>query len=163
MMAPSSPTDPRYLPLKFPKVAFIPRLKTERLVIHALDTAPGWEFDIREVDRWHREERKWRAIGYHYVISRDGIIVPGRPMDVIGSHTLGWNAVSIAIALAGGKGAAKNDPFLKHYTPEQDTMLRLMVQAVQRLWPDITVCGHHDHPDVTKTCPGFNVHEWLNQ
>ncbi len=157
MTGPSSPTDPRFLPLDFSGIRFKARRSTTRLVIHSLDTDPDWTFDIREIDRWHREERGWAAIGYHYVIARDGTVVQGRPLDVIGAHTVGWNETSVAIALAGGKGSKPDDPFDLNYTDQQFSMLYQMIEALKRLWPAIGVVGHHDHPKVTKACPGFRV------
>lgn len=154
--------DLRYFPLDLSAVKLTARRKTERLVIHALDTPKSWPFDIREIDRWHRKERGWACIGYHYIIDRAGLVVPGRPLDVIGAHTVGWNSTSVAIALAGGKGAKKDDLFSDHYTVAQGAMLWAMVYSFNRLWRNIAVVGHNDHPKVTKACPGFNVEDWLD-
>jgi len=157
------PKDPRYLPLKFKPGIFRARKATERIVIHALDTAPGWKFDIRQVNGWHVEERGWVAIGYHYVLARNGVIVPGRPVDVIGAHQPGWNSNSIAIALAGGLGAKPSATFGDLYTPDQDEMLRWFLNSALALWPGIEVVGHRDHPKCKKLCPGFDVRTWWGE
>jgi hypothetical protein len=163
------PLDKRFLPLTFPKGIFKARRTTTRIVIHALDTLPSWRFDIREIDRWHREERGWKAIGYHFVTSREGVVVPGRPADVIGSHCVGWNSSSISIALAGGKLdklILTNDPrglykMRDLYTEAQESVLFSLVNAMLRLWPAAQVVGHTDHPDTPKLCPGFDVAKWF--
>lgn len=154
------PKDRCYLPLTFKPGIFKARSKTERIVVHSLDTPKDWKFDIREINRWHTEERGWLAIGYHYVMSRGGVIVPGRPVDVVGAHQPGWNSNSIAIALAGGRGAKEGDLFLDHYTPEQDAALQWFLNSALAIWPGIEVVGHRDHPKCHKTCPGFDVKEW---
>ena len=153
----------RYAPLTFPKGIFKARSKTNLIVIHSLDTPPDWKEDIRQIDRWHREERGWAAIGYHYVIFRDGTVVTGRPLDVIGAHQPGWNSRSVAIALAGGKGAKREDEdFFEHYTLDQETSLDRMLNALRRLWPAVQVVGHRDHPKCEKACPGFDVKVWAH-
>jgi len=156
--------DPlRFAPLKFEGVKFKTRSDTTRIVIHTLDTKRNWKEDIREIDRWHREERKWIAIGYHYVILRDDTVLAGRPMDAVGAHTEGWNSTSVSIALSGGKGGKRGDLFETNYTPEQRRVLILLVQGLRRIYGRIPILGHHDHPKVTKNCPCFAVEELKNE
>ena len=152
--------DPRTLPITFPTGTLKARRATTRGVVHTLDTDPSeWREDIRDVDAWHKA-RGWQGIGYHAVIWRDGSITQGRPADVIGAHTEGWNATSLAVALSGGKGAKRGDDFAAHYTPEQGKALSDYIRSALLIWPGMTWCGHHDHPDVTKACPGFRVAVW---
>ncbi len=155
----TQPADPRKLPLVFAKGVLRARRTTTRGVVHTLDTGPNWVEDIRDVDAWHKA-RGWLAFGYHYVIWRDGSITQGRPADTIGAHTEGWNATSLAVALSGGKGAKRTDTFEQHYTPEQGNALDGVIRSSLTIWPGIEWCGHHDHPSVTKACPGFNVAAW---
>jgi N-acetylmuramoyl-L-alanine amidase len=136
------------------------RNRTNRIVIHCLDTPKGWKEDIREIDRWHREERGWSYIGYHFIIFRDGTIVQGRPVEAIGAHQPGWNTNSVAIALSGGKSAKEDDEFLKHFTVVQGEMLDTLIRSLLIRYPGATVSGHTDHPKCDKACPGFNVKSW---
>lgn len=152
--------DPRFLPLKYPSEMFSSRKATTRIVVHSLDTLPTWKEDIRDIDKWHREERGWSCIGYHFVIWRNGSITMGRPLWAIGAHVQGWNSTSVGVALSGGKGALRTDPFLKHYTAEQDTMLRQLVTTLHTRYPVAELCGHHEHPAAGKECPGFHVRDW---
>lgn len=161
------PKDPRFLPITFSKGIFTARKATTRIVIHALDTLPSWRFDIREVHRWHTDPkprgRGWKAIGYHFVIAREGIVVPGRPADVIGAHCEGWNSSSISIALAGGKDAIGMGQRAEDlYTGPQLDLLRSLVGSMLAVWPSAEVVGHRDHPKVKKLCPGFDAGEWYH-
>lgn len=151
--------DPRTLPIAFAPGVLRARRETTRGVVHTLDTGRDWVEDIRAVDAWHKA-RGWRGIGYHAVIWRDGSITQGRPADMIGAHTEGWNATSLAVALSGGKGADRDDDFADHYTPAQATALEGYIRSALLIWPGMIWCGHHDHPAVSKACPGFNVAAW---
>lgn len=147
-------------PLKLDPGLFKARKRTSRIVLHALDTPNDWPEDMREIDRWHREENGWKAIGYHYVIFRDGTITPGRPLDVIGAHCVGWNADSVGIALSGGKDSTMDTKFEDLYTEKQAASLSSLCYAITRLWPGIPVKGHRDHPKAHRTCPGFDAGAW---
>lgn len=133
------------------------------IVIHCADTPAGRHVLPADVDAWHRTRgfqrtAEWRkrynpdlhAIGYHYLIDIDGQIYTGRHPDEVGAHVQGHNSNSIGICLA-GQGS---------YTDAQWQSLRLLVQS--GLKPAPVICGHRDFPGVTKTCPGFNVSEWIN-
>ena len=135
----------------------------DEIIVHCTATRPGWmegrttEAKVAEVRRWHREDRGWRDIGYHYLIDRNGYIVAGRALDQAGAHTKGRNANSIGVALIGGHGAAATDKFEDHFTPEQDKALRGLIEDLRRRF-DVNVSGHNDY--AAKGCPGFNVRLW---
>lgn len=135
--------------------------------VHCAATRPGWMADrsgrerVAEIERWHVQQNGWRAIGYHYLIDRDGQIYNGRPVEQTGAFEPRVNATAIGICLLGGFGAAANDPFEKHYTPAQDDALRGLIEQLHERHPGIVkVTGHNDYS--SKGCPGFNVGRWLN-
>lgn len=140
------------------------------------------------IDRWHAERGfkradEWRqrmnpglsAIGYHYVIARNGTVFTGRHVDEIGAHAQGWNKRSIGICLVG----------IDAYSPEQwDSLAHLVTSEVARstgrngpndrnnpltrkacaAWAkdhNILICGLRDLPNVHKACPGFDVEQWI--
>ena len=58
------------------------------------------------VNEWHRQRWNYPAsngtfCGYHYFISKTGIITPATPENEEGMHTIGQNLNSIGICLAG--------------------------------------------------------------
>jgi N-acetylmuramoyl-L-alanine amidase len=135
------------------------------IIIHCTATQPEWwatrstTQKVAEVRRWHVVERKWRDIGYHYLIDRNGFVAKGRPIDQIGAHTINKNTNTVGIALFGGHGSASTDKFADNYTPEQDKALRALIAQLRADYPAIkVVSGHNQY--AAKACPGFNVPTW---
>ena len=86
----------------------------EQVILHSTATNPSWYSDrsvedvVKEVPRWHTEERKWSDIGYHLIIHRNGDIAEGRPIDRAGAHCRGANKHSVGIASVGGRAIVIN-------------------------------------------------------
>jgi len=137
---------------------------------------PGFATPIQTIDAWHaargfhRDEKARRffnpdlvAIGYHFVIYRNGVTVAGRAEQETGAHVNGYNQKSLGICLIG----------TDQYSPEQWQSLRELITLLQKRYPDARIVGHRDlSPDLNgngvvepgewlKTCPGFAVAEWL--
>ena len=131
------------------------------------------------IDRWHasrgfarqsadvqRYNPSLKSIGYHFVIDVDGTCEIGRSIQEVGAHAAGNNAHSIGICIVGG---LERDAL---YTPEQWAMLADLVRSLKTpsisrivghrdLSPDANNDGVIDSRDWLKTCPGFDVREWL--
>ncbi|MFE3838731.1 N-acetylmuramoyl-L-alanine amidase [Pseudogemmobacter sonorensis] len=136
------------------------------IILHCTATRPDWwagrtsAEKLAEVRRWHVTGNGWRDIGYHYLIDRDGTVVPGRPLEQTGAHVAGRNTGTIGISLFGGHGSAASDAFSDHFTPEQDRALRALVQDLRRRFPAVArVSGHNQY--AAKACPGFSVPQWI--
>jgi len=143
---------------------------------------PGFRDPAMEIDAWHaargfRRDTYWRgrqnaalkAIGYHYVVARNGALFTGRHEDEPGAHAEGWNQPSLGICLVG----------TDRYTEPQWRALHALVgglcarlgipaepaalaeAAGKRRIIRPGVCGHRDLPGVAKACPGFDVAAWL--
>lgn len=139
--------------------------KVHTIVIHESDTPTGRETTAHDIDQWHRARGWFRSevhrkaynptltsIGYHYVIRIDGTVETGRHPDEIGAHVAGHNADSIGICLVG----------CGQYTPAQwDTLADLVNNLIGTYGLNTGVCGHRDFPGVTKTCPDFDVAQWI--
>lgn len=134
--------------------------------VHQLTTRPDWmegkpvDEMVAEVRRWHKS-RGWSDVGYHYIIDREGNIGKGRDESQVGAHVAGHNTGSIGISLAGGHGAAKDDPFERHFTPQQDAALRELIEDIKTRANIKRVRGHCEVAN--KVCPGFNVAHWIKQ
>ncbi len=75
------------------------------LVVHCSDTPDEMDIGRVWIDREHRAPpRNWQAIGYHYVVRRNGVIEVGRGEHEVGAHALGYNEHSIGICWV-GRGA----------------------------------------------------------
>jgi hypothetical protein len=138
----------------------------DTIFVHCAATRADWYAGrsladkVAEITRWHLD-RKFKTIGYHYVIDRDGKVAKGRPDNVVGQHVAGHNTGSIGICLIGGHGSNENDPFEKNYTPEQADALRDLIEDIKTRTPIKAVRGHNEV--AAKACPGFNVKRWLDR
>ena len=124
------------------------------IVVHCSATPEGKTLTPEELERMHRK-RGFATTGYHFYITRDGIIHPCRPINRMGAHVAGWNKYSIGIGYEGGLDANGNPADTR--TVEQRTALRTLVAQLRRKYPTARVCGHRDLPNVHKQCPCFNV------
>jgi len=155
-------TAPAKVKARFPEAMNAPKRKaTKYIVIHCAATKPDAKFDADDINEWHLK-RGWKnGIGYHFVILRDGTIEVGRPIDAVGSHAKGVNAVSIGICLMGGLD--DDDDAVANYTPEQWQSLRIVVGQQRKRYPNASVIGHCDVPDARKSCPNFDVKKWFSE
>ena len=79
----------------FPSVPI--RKETNSIVWHHSLSTFG---DAKTIDGWHKE-RGWAGIGYHFVITKDGIIEKGRKLQLQGAHAKGKNHDSIGVCIIG--------------------------------------------------------------
>jgi len=132
--------------------------KINKIIVHCSDSLWG---DAQIIDKWHKEDRGWSGIGYHFVIlngirrynapydkSIDGAIEDGRPVTEIGAHVKGHNRDSIGICLIGKE----------HFSATQllvtlPDLLGRLIEEHNLMRSD--VFGHRDFS--TKTCPNFDV------
>jgi len=136
----------------------------DEIIVHCAATRADWMAGrplaekVAEIRRWHRA-KGWRDIGYHWIIDRDGKVLPGRPETAIGAHVASHNRGTIGICLLGGHGSSETDPFARNYTPQQDITLRQMIAAIGLRTAIKRISGHNEY--AAKACPGFDVSTWL--
>ncbi len=141
------------------------RYLVDEIVVHCSATRPDWMDDftmaakVAEIRRWHVEDREWRDIGYHWIIGRDGVMLPGRRETEIGAGVEGHNLGAIHVCLIGGHGSANTDRFGAHFTSQQDAALRQLIAQISARTPIRRISGHNEW--AAKACPGFNVPAWL--
>ncbi|MBR5037566.1 MAG: N-acetylmuramoyl-L-alanine amidase, partial [Prevotella sp.] len=61
------------------------------IVIHCSATPEGKRLTFAECRRDHIANRRFKDIGYHYYIDREGVIWPGRPEQQVGAHCRNHN------------------------------------------------------------------------
>lgn len=132
------------------------RKATRYIVIHCAATPPDMVVTAEMVDRWHKQ-RGWTSIGYHYLIRRDGMVEPGRPLQEQGAHVSGHNHDSVGVCLAGGINRNKQPE--NNFTPAQWASLKGLVKELMGKYPHASVLGHHDF-NPGKACPSFDVATW---
>ena len=138
------------------------RKATDLIVIHCSATRPSQNIDAKEIDRWHRRDRGWSKIGYHYVIKRDGTLETGRKENEIGAHAAGYNEKSVSVCWIGGVNEDTLGPE-DNRTPEQKKTLEQTVRWLRTRYPGAKIVGHGDLPGVAKACPSFKVADWLKE
>lgn len=124
------------------------------------------------VNRWHIERGFKNGFGYHGLIMPSGIYYRGRPVNMIGAHTIGHNAGTLGFLLIESRKIQKPDKkmsdeeflaqakFSDWFTDAQDKVLRGILEDLRESHGITTVSGHNDH--APKLCPGFRVSEWRN-
>lgn len=128
------------------------------IVVHCSASGFG---DVSLIRDWHIRERKWKDIGYHYVIlngkrggevsyrkSVDGLLEVGRGEDEVGAHVQGMNRNSIGICLVG----------LDTFTPSQLQTLSDLVRSLMRKYKlgIDDIYGHYEF-DKRKSCPNMDM------
>ena len=128
--------------------------KIKYIVIHCSATPEGKDIDAQTIKDWHLK-RKWRDIGYHYVIKLNGVIEDGRPELQIGAGVQGYNKHAIHICYVGG--CDENMKPKDTRTLQQDLTMVNLVQTLKEKYPNAKVLGHRDFPNVAKACPSFDA------
>lgn len=128
--------------------------KINEIIVHCTATKAGQHFDVNDVRRWHLQ-RKFKDIGYHFLILLDGTVQQGRPLAEAGAHCTGHNTNSIGVCYVGGLDASGNPADTR--TPEQRIALRNLFTTLRRQFPTAVIHGHRDF--AAKACPCFNATE----
>lgn len=126
--------------------------KINKIILHCSATKEGQYFDVKDIDRWHKNNG-WAGVGYHYVVLLDGTIQVGRFESKIGAHTKGLNTNSIGVCYIGGLDAESQPKDTR--TPEQKKSIINLVKELETRYPEATVHGHNEF--AAKACPSFNV------
>lgn len=128
--------------------------QVKKIILHCTATVEGQEFDITDVDRWHKK-RGWKSVGYHYLIKQDGTLQVGRSLDEVGSHAKGENSDSIGIVYVGGLDANKEPK--DTMTAYQELTLMELIFSLRTVFHWMSVHGHNEYSN--KACPSFDVQE----
>ena len=75
-----------------------PRTKTDYIILH--HSGVKSRHTANDIHQWHKN-KGWAGIGYHYFISKEGVIYECRQRDTIGAHAKGYNANSIGVCFEG--------------------------------------------------------------
>jgi len=133
------------------------RRKIKGLFVHSTATKASRKVTPADIHQWHVVERKWPAPGYHFLIQRDGALLPLRDINKIGAHTFRHNTGTIGIAMAGGISDTHNPK--ANFTRAQFRTLRKFTDAFSEVYPDAFIKGHRDVANTA--CPSFQVRHWL--
>lgn len=153
---PSKPTDPSE-PSKPPVDPNMPKIiepnyvwngeldysnKPKYIILHHAEATNASALDIH---RWHKDERGWAGIGYHFYVRKDGTIYRGRPEAAMGAHALGYNDVSIGICAEGS--------YVRELMPEAQR--KAIIELGKYIKNKYSIQTIYGHGEINSTdCPG---------
>lgn len=144
------------LNLDFEKSRLARRSATNRIVIHHSGTANDEDYGAEAINDLHIRLNGWAAIGYHFVVRKDGTIEEGRPVWAMGAHAQGHNSDSIGICVSGNFLIAKPTAI----------QIEALAMLIANLCADysIPIDRQHilGHRQLNATeCPGDNLYEMM--
>ena len=138
----------------------IKREKTDTIVIHCSATPPTMDIGVEKIREWHVGENHWDDVGYHFIITRSGVLQKARPEEMQGSHARAVNGTSLGICLVGGSNA--NGDWENNFQDEQFVTLKSLILDLIKRYEIKKIIGHYQVDD-KKECPSFKVPEWLEK
>ena len=134
--------------------------KINLIVVHCRATRINQDSPVEAEEACHKA-RGFHASGYHYYITKDGVVYPCRPETGVGGRGGHDSGHRIGICYGGGldeKGEAADTR-----TPAQKEALEDLLYGLVLDYPGAEILGHRDLPWVHKSCPGVDVREWLKE
>lgn len=124
--------------------------RIDTVVIHH-SASPRDDTSVEEITEWHLA-RRFSEIGYHYIITGDGVLYYGRPLHKMGAHCKGSNLHSIGVCVTGN---------FEDEIPSDAQTQRLdqLLSALSMTFGVITVVGHCDLGNTL--CPGKTLYDLL--
>ena len=128
--------------------------RIDLIVIHCSATGCDRPFTLEAVIACHKA-RGFATIGYHYYVTRDGVVHAGRPLYQEGAHATGFNRRSIGVCYEGGL-SPEGKPMDTRTLLQKET-LRKLLSRLKTDYPEAVILGHRDLPGVRKECPCFDA------
>jgi len=120
------------------------RNRTDYIILHHSASSKA---SVEDIHNYHQKGRGWIGIGYNFYVRKDGSIYRGRPEDVVGAHTTGYNDESIGICAEGN--------FEKETMPEaQKRAIIELLRELKKRYPNAQIKRHKDF--AATACPGKN-------
>lgn len=123
------------------------------IVVHC--TATDQDAKVESIKKYWKNRLGWKNPGYHFLVDRFGDATQLQHLDKPSNGVKGYNANAIHVSWIGGKD-------FDDRTEPQNKALTNIVKVLHAAYPDAEILGHKDFPGVTKSCPRFDVREWVN-
>ena len=132
---------------------YIPR-SIQYIVVHCSATRANIPFTEKQLLQCHLQPG-FKKIGYHFYVTRDGVLHHTRPMKEVGAHALGFNLHSLAVCYEGGLDE-DGKPADTRTTQQKETLLRILGE-LKLLFPQAKIVGHYQlSMNIRKSCPCFD-------
>jgi|TARA_Y100000034_G_C6868883_1_gene396367 hypothetical protein len=128
-----------------------PKREVNKVFLHCSASDRERHSDVSVIRRWHLD-RGWNDVGYHFFITRSGIVQTGRPLNDVPAAQHGHNKGSIAICVHGDN----------QFADEQLNALKSLCMAIRAAYGDKKVTFHGHCEVSSKTCPNFDYKTILN-
>lgn len=127
------------------------------LIVHHSATARDTT-TFEAVKKYHIS-KGWGDIGYHFFITPDGKVMPGRAENMIGAHCQAdsMNFKSLGICLPGN--FMTEVPTVQQLTSLLELLKKLMSKYNI---PKENVLGHREVSGASTACPGDNLQKWVS-
>jgi hypothetical protein len=126
------------------------------VVVHHSVVEAGTDLaTLLDIQRLHREDRRWADVAYHYFVGKDGTLYEGRDVHVRGAHVEGANTGSLGVCLLGNY-AVDEPPAAQ--IQGATTLMRWLTDTLQLTH----IATHRDFNPVTE-CPGDNLAAYTTQ
>lgn len=138
------------------KEEYVPR-SIKYIVVHCSATRVNIPFTEEQLLQCHLQ-RGFKGIGYHFYVTKDGVLHHTRPMGVVGAHALGFNLHSLGICYEGGLDELGKPADTR--TDLQKATLRRVLGELKLLYPEAEIVGHYQlSARIHKSCPVFDARE----
>jgi hypothetical protein len=129
-----------------------------RVTIHHTETpSENAERQVRAIQNYHKDTKRWCDIGYHFLIGVDGTIYEGCPLAKRGTHVANQNTGNIGISFVGCfHPGCRWEPT----RPPEAAIAAAgrLVGALSRIYGfplnRVAVKAHRDQPGASTDCPG---------
>lgn len=129
---------------------YLPR-EIKFLVIHCSATRCNVSFTVEQLRQCHIQ-RGFAGIGYHFYITRDGVLHRCRPVNEIGAHAHGFNLHSLGICYEGGLNE-EGIPSDTRTSAQRFALLDVLT-ILKYQYPKAQILGHYQlSADIHKACP----------
>ena len=127
--------------------------RIDLIVVHCSATRCDQRYSVRQLIRDHAD--RFGFTGYHYYVTRGGMIFQTRHEQLVGAHAVGYNEHSLGVCYEGGLDAGGNPDDTR--TARQKQALLRLLKRLKAAHPEARILGHRDLPDVKKDCPCFDA------
>ena len=124
-----------------------------KIIIHCSATPEGRDVSPEDIKRWHIEDNGWSDIGYHFIITLDGVVHLGRALDRAGAHVKGHNSDSIGVCYIGGMDAEMKSAKDTRTEEQKEALVNLLCE-LKDIFGGV-IYGHRDFS--SKECPSFDA------
>jgi len=138
----------------------IKRELTDTIAIHCSATPATMDIGVEKIKEWHVKDNGWDDVGYHFIITRNGLVESARPEEMQGAHAPKVNHRSIGVCMIGGSDT--NGDWSNNFTDEQWVTLKSLLLNLTKKYEIKKIIGHYQVDD-KKKCPSFNVPEYLEE